>query len=215
LSDAAQPVWLVAGATGRIGGALARHVLARGGRVAAAVRRPWQVDVVRAALGREHTLVGLVATGDGEAAAGFVKGAQDALGPIAAFVGAAGRWQPREAGREPGGDLDELLAANLLANATLARAVLPFLRRRRAGALTFVGAADAAQALGSAAFAASKAALHEFVRALARDLDGTGVVARAVLLDAAQVADVDRVVGQLADPQAIPAAEGPLFRLAP
>ncbi|MFN9705872.1 MAG: NmrA family NAD(P)-binding protein, partial [Planctomycetota bacterium] len=48
------PVVVVAGATGRIGGAVARAVLARGGRVAAAVRKPWQVDKLRSALASDR-----------------------------------------------------------------------------------------------------------------------------------------------------------------
>lgn len=190
---------LLAGATGRIGGAVARCVLARGCRVAAAVRRPWQVEKLRAALASDRAFVGLVPVGDAEAAAGFVKGAKDALGPLAGFVGAAGCWQERAPGREPGGDLGELLAANLQHNALLARAALPLLRRQKRGALAFLGASDDALAAGSAAFAASMAGLHAFVRALQRDLAGTGVAAHALLLDGAQAASPDVVAERLAD----------------
>ena len=55
---------LLAGATGRIGSSFAKHVLAHGGRIAAAARRPWQVEALQASLGRDQTLVGLVPTGD-------------------------------------------------------------------------------------------------------------------------------------------------------
>jgi NAD(P)-dependent dehydrogenase (short-subunit alcohol dehydrogenase family) len=202
------PVVVVAGATGRIGGAVARAVLARGGRVAAAVRKPWQVDKLRAALTSDRALVGLVPAGDAEAAAGFVKGAKDALGPLTGFVGAAGRWQARAPGKEPGGDLAELLAANLQANALLARAALPLLRRQRRGALVFVGATDAALAAGSAAFAASMAGVHEFVRTLQRDLAADGVAAACVPLDPALAADADAVAARLVD-LALPAAAVP------
>jgi NADP-dependent 3-hydroxy acid dehydrogenase YdfG len=199
--DLRKDVLLLAGSSGRLGGAIAQRVLANGGRVAAAVRRPWQVARVHDLLGRERVLVGVVEPRDTEAAAGFVKGAQDALGPITAFVGAAGAWQAADRGREPGAELVPMLEANLLANATLARAVLPFLRRRRRGALTFFGAAPAALAAGSTAFAASKAAVHELVISLARDLADAGVRAAAVLLaadthgdDAALARIVDEVV---------------------
>ena len=202
------PVVVVAGATGRIGGAVARAVLARGGRVAAAVRKPWQVDTLRAALTSDRALVGLVPAGNAEAAAGFVKGAKDALGPLTGFVGAAGRWQERVPGKEPGGDLAELLAANLQANALLARAALPLFRRQRRGALVFVGATDAALAAGSAAFAASMAGVHEFVRALQRDLAADGVAAACMPLDPALAADVDAVAARLVD-LALPAAAVP------
>lgn len=178
--DLADRVLLLAGAGGGLGRAVAAAVLARGGRVAAAVRRPWQVDKLRQELGRERTLVGVVGAQDGEAAAGFVKGAQDALGAIDAFIGAAGAWQG--AGGDPGADLAELLEANLLANATLARAALAWLRRRRRGRLVFVGASEPALAAGSVAFRASMAAVHEYVRALDQDLVGSGLVAGAVLL---------------------------------
>ncbi len=189
----AADVVLVGGATGRIGTAVCARVLAGGGRVAAAVRRSWQVAPLQQLLGRDRVLVGAVGSGDAEAAAGFVKGARDALGPLTAFVGAAGRWQARAAGLEPGGDLAELLAANLIANATLARAVLPSLRRGRRGVLLFPCADDDALAAGSATFAASAAALREFVRALARDLDGSGVHATTLPIGAAAVADAAQV----------------------
>jgi NADP-dependent 3-hydroxy acid dehydrogenase YdfG len=199
-------VVLIAGATGRIGTAFAQRVLARGGRVAAVVRRPWQVEALQRALGRERTLVGVVATGDAEAAAGFVKGAQDALGAIDVFAGLAGSWETRLAAREPGDPTDQL-AANLIANATLARAVLPAMRRRRRGVLDFAGAADAELARGSAAFAAGKGALHAYTLALARDLEGSGVAVRTLLLTAADVA-APAIVAERLDAPAGPAAAG-------
>ncbi|MFY9346077.1 MAG: SDR family NAD(P)-dependent oxidoreductase [Planctomycetota bacterium] len=198
--DLRNEVLLLGGATGCLGAAIAECVLAAGGRVAAAVRKPWQVARVVERLGKDRVLAGVVGTDDAEAAAGLVKGAQDALGPITAFVGAAGAWQAAAAGREPGGDLAELLAANLHANATLARAVLPALRRRQRGTLVFLGASPTAMSAGSAAFAASKAALQEYTVALARDLRGTGVRAVAALIGPAAVATDTaraRLVGEL------------------
>lgn len=179
--DLRDQVVVVAGATGRVGSWVCRMVLAGGGKVAAAVRKPWQVGKLQHELGRERLLVGLVPPLDTEAAAGFAKGANDALGPVTSFVGAAGSFAPRQPGREPGHDLAELLEANLLANATLARALLPGLRRRRRGTLAFVGAGPTGLATGSAAFAAAKEALHGYVRSLAIDLEGTGIVTGVVL----------------------------------
>jgi len=163
-------VVVVSGATGRLGLAVARQVLASGGKVAAAVRKPWQVAKLREQLGTTGVLVGLVPSLDTEAAAGFAKGANDALGPVSAFVAAAGTFALRTPGREPGSDLAEQLEANLLANATLARALLPGMRRRRHGRLVFVGAGPACLAAGSVTFVAAKEAVHGYVRALAADL---------------------------------------------
>lgn len=189
-------VVVIAGATGRLGTALARAVLANGGKVAAAVRKPWQVVKLREQLGSNGVLVGLVPSLDTEAAAGFAKGANDALGPVTAFVGAAGTFIPRAPGREPGSDLAEQLEANLLANATLARALLPGMRRRRHGRLVFVGAGATCLAAGAAAFVAAKEAVHGYVRALADDLAADaasrGVVATMLQPDfAARMADAE------------------------
>jgi NAD(P)-dependent dehydrogenase (short-subunit alcohol dehydrogenase family) len=182
-------VVMVAGASGRLGHAVALQVLAAGGRVAAAVRKPWQVAKAQEAFGRERVLVGLVAPQDTEAAAGFAKGAKDALGPVTAFIGAAGAYAPRTAGHEPDGDLAAQLEANLLANATLARALLSQLRRGRRGTLLFVGAGPRSLRAGSVAFAAAKQAVHGFVEALAHDLEGSGVSVAAALPDADRLLD--------------------------
>lgn len=104
--DISNHVVLLAGATGELGGAFARLVLARGGKVAAAVRKPWQIESIRQELGRqelggERVLVGVVGSTDSEAAAGFVKGASDALGPITAFVSTAGGYRASRVGKEP------------------------------------------------------------------------------------------------------------------
>ncbi len=215
--DLRDHVVVIAGATGCLGTAFAKLVLARGGRVAAAVRRPWQVGRLQEALGRERLLAGVVPALDAEAAAGFAKGADDALGPITAFVGAAGRFGARTPGQEPGGDLLESLEGNLHANATLARAVLPFLRRRRRGSLTFVGASQRALELASIATRTGLAALHEFVAGLANELADSGVHASAVLVDAAgdaATAPRERVLAALAAAAfGPPPAGGPLFPL--
>lgn len=216
--DLRDHVVVIAGATGCLGTAFAKFVLARGARVACAVRRPWQVDKLQQALGRDRLLAGVAGALDAEAAAGFAKGANDALGPITAFVGAAGRFCARTPEHEPGNDLLESLEANLHANATLARAVLPFLRRRRRGSLTFAGASPLALDQASVSSRAGKAALHEFVVALARELAGSGLHASAVLLDhagSAGAAPPERALDGLATAAfGVPRGGGPLFPLA-
>lgn len=175
-------VFLLAGASGALGSVLARRLLAAGGRLAVAVRRPWQVEAQRQALGDRDVLVGCVPSLDGEAAAGFVKGAADALGAIDAYFCTAGAYRASTIGQDGAGELTELLEANLLAPATLARAVVGAMKRRRSGSLVFTGAAMVGHGGPKAVnYLASKAALHEYVRALAAELDGSGVRAAAVL----------------------------------
>lgn len=217
----ASKVVLLAGVTGQLGTAFARAVLRDGGKVAATVRREWQVAKVRDELaadadGGDRLLVGVVGPQDPEAAAGFVKGAGDALGPVDAFVCAAGAFRDTDVGSEPAGELRELVEANLLAGATLARAVLPGMRRRGRGTITFVGSAAVGGETGlSPNYLASKAAVHEYVRALAVALRGCGVHAAAIVpgtLDTAAkvAAAVDALVARALGPQA---GGGPLFPL--
>lgn len=227
--DLRHQVVLLAGATGAVGKAFASSVLQRGGKVAAAVRRPWQVASLQESLGRDRVLVGCVGPQDGEAAAGFVKGVKDALGPITAYVCTAGHWSGTTVGRDSAGALQELLEANLLTGANLARAVIGALRRQKAGTMTFVGSAAVGSAGATANYLASKAALHEYVRALATDLAGSGVRAGAVLpptidtaanreampdADRSQWISVERVVDALAQHAFGPELPGgPLYPL--
>ena len=216
MTELRDQVVVVAGASGRLGQAVARQVLAGGGRIAAAVRKPWQVPTVQAALGRERVLVGLVPPQDTEAAAGFAKGAKDALGPVTAFVGAAGAFSLRISGHEPGSELVAQLEANLLANATLARALLSQLRRARRGTLLFVGAGAISLRAGSVAFAAAKQAVHGFVESLALDLEPSGVTVAAALPDADQplgAAAIEALAAALLARIGEPLAGGALFPL--
>jgi NAD(P)-dependent dehydrogenase (short-subunit alcohol dehydrogenase family) len=195
----AEKVVLLGGATGEVGGAVALALRQRGARIAAAVRSPRQVAQLAEALGSDGVLVGSVGAQDGEAAAGFAKGAADALGPIDALICAHGAFAAAEAGQDPAGALAGLLEANLLAPATLARAVVGPMKRRRAGSLVFVGsAAVGSGGRGMTNYLASKAALHEYVRALAHELDGSGLRAVALL---------PRTIDTPANRQAMPDAD--------
>ena len=196
-------VLLLAGAADPLGLNIARAILAAGGKVAAAVPRAWQVEKLRDALASDGSegqlLVGVVAVGDAEAAAGFVKGAKDALGDITHFAGAAQLLRERVAGREPAGDLEELLSGNLTSNTTLCRAVFPAMRRRKSGLLLFVAAPEDSEAL-SATCRASLAALREFAMAMATDLSHAGIDVQNVSTPAdsdAEAPAVDRWLAAL------------------
>ncbi|MCK5944925.1 MAG: hypothetical protein KAI24_23255, partial [Planctomycetes bacterium] len=136
---------------------------------AATVTRPWQVDRLREAFGSDRLLVGVVAPGDSEAAAGFVKGSNDALGPITDVVAASVLLRGRKPTGEPAGDLAELLDANLHVNTTVARAALPSLRRRGRGRLVFAALPAPADEL-SVTCRASLAAIAAYADGLAREL---------------------------------------------
>lgn len=192
-------VVLLAGVTGELGRHAAQQLRARGARLGLVVRKPWQVADVMQAFAGEGVLVGCVGAQDSEGAAGFVKGVADSLGPIDAMIATNGAFAASTIGRDPAGELADLLEANLLSVTTLARAVVGPMRRRRTGRIVVVGSAAVDRASpGLANYLAAKAALHRWVAALDQDLDGTGVRAFAVL---PETLDTDR------NRQAMPGAD--------
>lgn len=178
---------LVQGATGVLGGALLAALAHRGAKIAAVVRRRWQVEPLEQALSghgvaRLRQLVGVVDAEDAEAAAGFIKGAEDSLGPIVAFISTAGAFAAAPLGDEPNTAAGELWRANFASVHTLARAVVAPMRRRRAGSMVFTGAAAALgpAPAGMALYVASKAALHAYAAGLAGELGPQGIAVAVV-----------------------------------
>lgn len=166
---------LLAGATGELGAVVAQKLLSSGARLAIAVRRPWQVEAIKTRFGR-GVLVGVVPATDAEAAAGFVKGLQDALGPLDALIVTLGAFAVAEVGKDRSDLAAQLVEANYLAPATLARAVVPPMRRRKSGAIVLTGARAVGSALpGMAQYLASKAALHAFGSCLHSELAPLGI----------------------------------------
>ncbi len=173
---------LVQGATGAVGAEVVRALAAQGAHISVAVRRRWQVARVEAQLtaagvARQDQLVAVVDSEDAEAAAGLVKGSEDALGPLVAFVSAAGAFAMSPLGEEPNAQAGDLWRANFASVHTLARAVVIPMRRRRAGALVFTGAAAVSDdpPAGMALYVASKAALHAYAASLRTELLPYGV----------------------------------------
>lgn len=192
-------VVLLSGATGAVGGAIARALLARGARLAVVARQSWQVAKVYEVLGRDRVLCGHVATSDSEAAAGFVKGATDALGPIDALIAANGAFAANPVGKDKAGELQSMLDANLLAGTNLARALVGRMLQRRAGSLVFIGSEAVGHGgAGLSNYLASKAALHEYVRALAMELR-TGPVRAVALIPGTIDTDANRKAMPAAD----------------
>lgn len=162
---------MVAGATGAVGRAAVARLVELGAKVALPVRKPRHVERLQQEFPGADVLVGVVEPRDGEAAAGFVKGAEDSLGPVDVFLSAAGAFRSGIVGRDHAGDDLALLEANFLAAHTLVRAVVSPMKRRRTGNIVLTGANAVGRAgPGMALYAASKAALHEYARVLAAEL---------------------------------------------
>jgi short-subunit dehydrogenase len=159
-------VWVV-GASGVLGGALARGLAAAGARVALAGRDAGRTAALAQELGGAPTQVlDAVDVESGRAAA---QAAAEALGGLDAVVVATGVVAFGPAAEADDAVVEELFAVNTLGPMSLVRAVLPQLADGGAVVLLSAIVADA-PTLQMAEYSASKAALSAWASVLRREL---------------------------------------------
>lgn len=171
---------LVAGGTGALGGAVLRELLDSGYPVTAT----WVVDRERDRVEGElggHEGLSLVQADlmDPEA----VQSAVDSVDGLGAVVNLVGGFSSGPRVHETAPDeWEKLLRLNLRPGFLLARAAMPRLIERGAGAYVGVSARPALRPFaGAAAYVTGKAAVLAFVQALDADYRGDGIRANAVL----------------------------------
>ncbi|GAB3311967.1 hypothetical protein GCM10027451_24390 [Geodermatophilus aquaeductus] len=204
---------LVAGATGVLGGALARALTGAGARVALSGRDDARLHALAGELGGAPALAADAVDVDSVGAA--VDAAAAALGGLDAVVVAWGVVAFGPAADADDAVTEELFAVNTLAPMSLVRAALPHLADGGAVVLLSAVVADA-PTLGMAEYSASKAALSAWASVLRRELRGrsvtvldvrpphvdTGLVDRALAGTPPRLPaghDLDEVVGAVLD----------------
>ena len=164
---------LVVGATGGLGGAVARALAAVGARLSLSGRDAGRLNALTHELGDAVVVSSVADLLDVEAPARVV-GEAAAAAPLDALVTCAGVVAFGPVVDLDDDVLDELLLVNLIAPIRLTRAaagVVP-----RGGVVVSISAVVAETPLpGMAAYAASKAALTAFDRAAARELRRQGI----------------------------------------
>ena len=177
-------VALVTGASGALGGAIARRLGAGGGKVVchyhrSRTRAEAALDAVRAA-GGEGLVVRADVTSAPEVEA-MVQQTLDAWGRIDVLVNNAGITRDTLLVRMEEADWDAVLATNLRSAYLCTRAVLRTMLRQRAGRVlnvsSVVGLAGNA---GQANYAAAKAGLVGLTRSTAREVASRGITVNAL-----------------------------------
>ncbi|HEV8320855.1 MAG TPA: SDR family oxidoreductase, partial [Myxococcota bacterium] len=168
---------LVTGASGALGGAVVRALLGRAIRVSA-VASPGKMEScakLGAEGGRLLLLEGNVAS-QAECER-LCNQAEAALNPLDGVVACAGAWRGgRPMWDAPETELDAMMTANFRTAFFTLRAAARRMVARGRGRLVAVAAGAALQPdAGAGAYAVSKAAVVQTVRALAAELRGTGV----------------------------------------
>jgi 3-oxoacyl-[acyl-carrier protein] reductase len=177
-------VAVVTGGSRGIGRAIAERLAARGAAVAIAFREREEaaaavVEAVHASGGRAWA--GQCDVASETSVAGFFEAAAGALGPVDILVNNAGVARDIHILMMDAARWHDVLTTNLDAAYFCTRAVVRGMLVRRWGRIINMTSPSARMPLpGQASYAASKAGLEGFTRALSRDLAGKGVLVNAV-----------------------------------
>ena len=210
---------LITGASGGIGGAIARALHAQGATVALSGTRRAALDALAAELG-ERAHVCPADLRDAAAAEGLVGAAEAAAGPLAILVNNAGLTRDMLALRMKDEDWQTVLEVDLTAPFRLARAALKGMLRRRGGRIISIGSIVGATGNpGQANYAAAKAGLAGMTKALAQEVASRGITVNLIapgfvataMTDALDAAQRDRLtaaipLGRLGQPADVAAA---------
>lgn len=165
---------VITGATGYVGGALARRLLGKAPLALPGRDMSRLADSLR---GREVTLLSGVDMNDEASVQQSIERAREELGPVRALVHTVGAWTGGvEAGAQAASDVQRMLDMNFFSALHLVKAVLPDVRAAEHGRIVLFSSADALRGrAGASAYAASKAALMRYAEALAEEVAPHGV----------------------------------------
>jgi NAD(P)-dependent dehydrogenase (short-subunit alcohol dehydrogenase family) len=176
----AVPIAIVTGATGAIGAATARRLVAAGWRVALIGRDLERVDALVAELGSGSVGIVADATRSAEVDAAFGE-AMDRLGPPDALVHAVGSTLLKPVHTLSDSEIDDVLAANLLSALYALRAFVRVVPRGRAASVVlFSSAATKVGLLNHEAIAAAKGGIEGLMLAAAATYASRGIRVNAI-----------------------------------
>jgi 3-oxoacyl-[acyl-carrier protein] reductase len=171
---------LVTGATGGIGGAIARTLAAQGARIAVSGTRPDALDALVAELGGSAHAVPCRLDDAGSVEA-LVPQAEAAVGPLDILVNNAGVTRDNLFLRMKDEEWEQVLAINLTASFRLMRAAVKGMMRRRHGRIISIGSVVGTTGNpGQGNYAASKAGLIGMSKALAAEVASRGITVNVV-----------------------------------
>lgn len=195
---------LVTGASGGIGGAVAKTLAAQGARVALSGTREEALKALQADI--PNSVILPCNLSDSGAVDALFGQAEEALGPVEILVSNAGLTRDGLILRMKDEDWDTVLNVNLTAYFRLARAAAKSMMRKRYGRI--IGITSVVGVMGNAGqtnYAASKAGMIGFTKSLAQELASRGVTANCVapgfivspMTDALSEAQKTALLGQI------------------
>lgn len=182
---------LVTGATGGIGGAIARALHAQGAKVGISGTKADRLEALAAELG-DRVFVMPCDLRDCPAVAQLPETAEKLLGQVDILVNNAGITHDNLFMRMKDEEWDDVIAVNLTSVFVLTRGILRGMMRRRYGRI--VNIASISGVLGNPGqgnYAASKAGLVGMTKSLAREVSSRGITANCIAPGFIQTAMTD------------------------
>lgn len=196
---------LITGATGGIGGAIARSLHARGAAVALSGRREAALRELAAELGvRAHVVPGDLA--DSASVEALPKLAAEALGQLDILVNNAGLARDNLMLRMKDEEWDEVIRVNLTATFKLSKGVLRGMMKRRWGRIINIASIVGVTGNpGQANYAASKAGVIGMTKSLAQEVASRGITVNCIapgfietaMTDALDEVQKERLIGAI------------------
>ena len=171
---------LVTGATGGLGGAIARTLHAQGAAVALSGTRVEALEALAAELG-ERAVVAPCNLADRDSVEALVPDAEEKLGGLDILVNTAGVTRDNLFMRLKDEDWDSVIAVNLTAAFRLSRAAVKSMMRRKYGRIIAIGSIVGTTGNpGQGNYAASKAGLIGMSKALAAEVATRNITVNVV-----------------------------------
>jgi 3-oxoacyl-[acyl-carrier protein] reductase len=194
--DLSDQTALVTGASGGIGGAIARALHGRGVQVMLTGTREGVLRALAGELG-ERAHVGLADLTDSAAPDRLLKEAETAMGRVDILVNNAGLTRDALALRMTDADFQAVLDVNLTAAFRLTRLVLRGMLLRRHGRVIGVTSVVAVTGnAGQANYAAAKAAMIGMSKSIAAEVAGRGITVNCVAPGAIGTAMTDKLTAE-------------------
>ena len=195
--DLTGKVALVTGASGGIGGAIAKALHAQGASVVLSGTRAEALEKVKAELG-SRALVATCDLGNKESVEALVKTAEAAAGaPIDILINNAGITRDNLFMRMKDEEWDQVIAVNLTAAFRLSRAVLRGMMKKRWGRIVSITSVVGATGNpGQGNYAAAKAGLVGMTKSLAAEVASRNITVNAVAPGFIQTAMTEALTDQ-------------------
>ena len=172
---------LVTGASGGIGGAIAKALHEAGATVALSGTRQEKLDEVAGALGGDRTHTLPCNLFDNESVVALPKQAEEAMGSLDILINNAGITRDNLFMRMKDEEWDDVIQVNLSASFRLARASLRGMMKRRWGRIISVTSVVGAMGNpGQGNYAATKAGLVGMSKSLAQEVASRGITVNCI-----------------------------------